>query len=59
MAATRHHCINHPEVEAVSHCAMCHEPMCAGCVAVRDGDAAFCSAGCRAEHGDYVSPLAL
>ena len=43
----RHHCRNHQGVEAVAHCAQCHTPICADCVAAEEGEALFCSESCR------------
>ncbi len=50
MALARHHCLDHPSIPAVSHCAKCHRPMCADCVAATDGNSAFCSENCLEDH---------
>ena len=40
-------CLNHTDVEAVTRCAACGKPLCAACVAVRDGGD-YCSDQCHA-----------
>ncbi len=49
----KHHCRTHQGVQAVAHCAQCHTPICADCVAARDGRALFCSESCLEAHGDF------
>jgi len=39
-------CLNHPNVPAVAHCAVCRKPICAECVVKHDG-VVYCSAKCR------------
>ena len=50
VAPARHHCLNHPSIPAVSHCAQCHRPVCAECVAATEGKTGFCSERCLVEH---------
>jgi uncharacterized protein HemX len=40
-------CLNHTDTEAVTRCAACGKPLCAACVAVRDGGD-YCSEQCHA-----------
>lgn len=53
MAARSHNCLTHMDVPAVSHCAQCHRPMCADCIAGGEGDADFCSVDCQADYRKF------
>ena len=46
MAGIAHDCLNHKGVPAAAHCAQCHKPICADCIAATRDDAAFCSEKC-------------